>query len=197
MVSRHACRDESQVFADAVAGLGAARVRPQVRLEETPAPSRIAPFAVALSAQVHADPSDRAADPDATGRFVVLYDPSGPEAWEGGSWRIVSFARAQLEPELGIDPMLGGVGWSWLTDALDHAAVPYAALGGTVTRVVSESFASLAHRDPTVEVEIRASWSPAGDDLDEQLRAWSELLCAIAGMPPLPSGVTPLPTPRR
>ena len=58
----------------------------------------------------------------ASGRFVLLHDPSAPEPW-GGEWRAVTFARAELEPELATDPMLGEVGWRWLIDALDdHAA---------------------------------------------------------------------------
>jgi len=41
-------------------------------------------------------------------------------------------------------------------------------------------------------VEIRASWTPVGEDLEPHLAAWGELLCAAAGLPPLPPGVTPL-----
>jgi len=132
----------------------------------------------------------------ASGRFVLLHDPSAPEPWDG-VWRAVTFARAELEPELSNDPMLGGVGWSWLMDALAQHDAPYVAEGGTVTRVVSESFACLAERRTTVEMEIRASWTPTGPNLGVHLQAWSELLCMIAGLPPLPEGVVALPGRRR
>ena len=117
--------------------------------------------------------------------------------------------RAELEPELAGDPMLGQVGWSWLVDALDQRGVDYANEAGTVTRVVSESFAGLADREPSVEMEVRASWTPqvgAGlgslgparpEELGAHLLAWSDLLCTVAGLPPLPEGVVALPGQRR
>jgi len=132
----------------------------------------------------------------ATGRFVLLHDPSAPEPWEG-VWRAVTFARAELEPELANDPLLGAVGWSWLMDALALHDAPYVAEGGTVTRVVSESFAALVDRPATVEMEIRASWTPIGPDIGVHLQAWADLLCTIGGLPPLPEGVVALPTQRR
>jgi len=167
-----------------------------VRLTEVPAPSRIAPYAVAMSAEVVTAELPDEGDELASGRFVLLHDPSAPEPWDG-VWRVVTFARAELEPELATDPALGGVGWSWLLDALAQHDAPYVAEGGTVTRVVSESFAGLADRPATVEMEIRASWTPTGPDLGVHLQAWADLLCMIAGLPPLPEGVVALPGRRR
>ncbi|HYO86856.1 MAG TPA: DUF3000 domain-containing protein [Dermatophilaceae bacterium] len=200
-----AYREDAQLFAEAVAGLGDIRLRPEVSVQEAPAPTRIAPYALALSAEVHLIPASwtgpppaghDAADPVATGRFIVLHDPSGPEAWEG-TWRIVSYARATMEAELASEPLLGEVGWSWLTETMDAAGVPRHAIAGTVTRVVSQSFAALADRPDSIELEVRASWTPRGDDLVDQLHAWTEVLCTIGGLPPLPSDVAVLPRPRR
>jgi len=132
----------------------------------------------------------------ASGRFVLLYDPSEPEPWNG-IWRAVTFARAVFDPELANDPMLGAVGWSWLKEALDHRGATHLADAGTVTRVVSESFAGLADRGATVEMEIRASWTPTSANLGVHLQAWADLLCTVAGLPPLPEGVTALPRQRR
>jgi hypothetical protein len=180
-------------FARAITALREARLRPEVRLTEVPAPQRIAPYAIALTADVVANASDE--EELASGRFVLLHDPSGPGPWEG-EWRAVTFARAELEPELASDPMLGAVGWSWLVDSLDARRLGYVAEAGTVTRVVSESFAGLSDREPTVEMEVRASWTPIGD-IGGHLLAWSDLLCTIAGLPPLPEGVVALPGQRR
>jgi Protein of unknown function (DUF3000) len=177
--------DAPEEFLAAVQGLRSVRLRPEVLLEEVPAPQRIAPFALALSADVVVDGEELA-----TGRFVVLHDPAGPQAWEG-TFRVVTFARAALEPELGADPLLGQVGWSWLQESLDSAGVAAHAIGGTVTRVVSESYGALSTKPLTVELEVRASWTPAGE-LGEHLQAWSTLLCTVGGLPPLPDGVTPL-----
>lgn len=188
---------ESPEFARALAELRDARLRPEVRVTEVPAPQRIAPHAVALTADVLRSVGSE--EELASGRFVLLHDPAEPEPW-GGAWRAVTFARAELEPEFASDPLLGEVGWTWLTDALDGRGVDYAAEAGTVTRVVSESFAGLADRAPTVEMEVRASWTPiceGGDTVGDHLLAWSDLLCTIAGLPPLPEGVIALPGPRR
>jgi hypothetical protein len=46
-------------------------------------------------------------------------------------------------------------------------------------------------------VEIRASWSPTGDELAPHLIAFTELMCAAAGLPPMPPGVVPMPATRR
>lgn len=197
MVGTHGVPGEdSAEFTQALRDLRVARLRPEVRLTEVPAPSRIAPYAVAMSAEVVTAELPDEGDELASGRFVLLHDPSAPEPWDG-VWRVVTFARAELEPELATDPALGGVGWSWLLDALAQHDAPYVAEGGTVTRVVSESFAGLADRPATVEMEIRASWTPAGPDLGVHLQAWADLLCMIAGLPPLPEGVVALPGRRR
>lgn len=180
-------------FAFALAELHAARVRPEVRLTEVPAPTRIAPDAVAMTGDVLADDGETEL---ATGRFVLLHDPAAPEPWEG-PWRVVTYARAELEAEVAGDPVLGEVGWSWLVDALRDRDVEIIAEAGTVTRVVSESFGDLEDREASVEMEIRASWSPADASVGAHLEAWIDLLCTIGGLPPLPEGVVALPGRRR
>ena len=192
--SRSVPGDPSPEFTQALSALRTARLRPEVRLTEVPAPQRIAPYAVALTAEVVGSAGDD--DELASGRFVLLHDPSAPEPWDG-VWRAVTFARAELEPEVASDPMLGAVGWSWLIDALDSHRLSYAAEAGTVTRVVSESFAGLSDRPASVEMEVRASWTPIGADIGPHLVAWTDLLCTIAGLPPLPEGVIALPGQRR
>lgn len=180
-------------FEEALLSLRGHRQRPEVRLEEVPAPTRVAPYALALTAEVNPT-----AEPETllgSGRFVVLHDPDGQPAWEG-TFRVVVMARAQLEDELGADPLLGEVGWAWLTDALASAGAGYHSLSGTVTRVLSESFGGLSLRDREVEIEVRASWSPNTTDLGPHLAAWLELASSASGLEPLPEGVTAL-TPRR
>jgi len=178
--------DSARRFDAVLARLRDARRRPEVLVEEVPAPGRLAPFSVALAADVV---PDRRTDEDvASGRFVVLYDPSSPEQWEG-QWRVVTFAKAALETELAGDPALGAVGWTWLEDAIADAGASATALAGTVTHVVSERFGELEGEATTVEMEIRASWTPVDDDLAAHFEAWTQLLCTLGGLPPLPEGV--------
>ncbi len=184
----------SEQFSRALDSLHAASLRPELRLTEVPAPSRIAPYAVALTADVLADPSGE--EELASGRFVLLHDPARPEPW-GGAWRAVTFARADLEPEFGADPLLGEVGWSWLEESLAAHGVDYGGAAGTVTRVISQSFGAMSDRPATVEIELRASWTPLDDDPGAHLRAWCDVLCTIAGLPPLPEGVLAFPGRRR
>lgn len=182
---------DAGVFAGAVAAVRAVTLRPEVVVEEVPAPTRLAPHALALSGDVHPTRSDTE-EAAATGRFVLLHDPAAPEPWEG-TWRVVTYAKASMEPEVGHDPMVGQVGWSWLSEALENRGLTWAAEAGAVTCVLSESFGALAEREATVELEIRASWSPRDDDVAAHLQAWGDLLCTIAGLPPLPDGVSALP----
>jgi hypothetical protein len=133
-----------------------------------------------------------------SGRLVLLHDPAGNAAWQG-TFRCVSFVRAEVDPEMVTDPLLARVGWSWLIDALAAHGADYVAPSGTVTSVSSESFGSMAEEPVRAEVEVRASWTPqltAGAGLAAHLAAWAELLCTTAGLPPLPAGVVPMP-PRR
>jgi hypothetical protein len=192
-----AARQEPQVgapatpdeFRVAVEQMRAARLRPEIFCEEMPAPQRIAPFASALSADVTVDGDDVG-----TGRIVLLHDPAGNDAWEG-TFRCVAYARAEIDPEMANDPLLGEVGWSWLTEALDAHGAEYTAPSGTVTKVSSESFGSMAEEDATAQLEIRASWTPVGD-IGDHVEAWGELLCAASGLPPVPEGVAPMPSRR-
>jgi hypothetical protein len=137
-------------------------------------------------------------DPDAeelaTGRFVLLYDPAGHETWQG-FFRVVTFVRAPLEAELAADPMLPSVGWSWLIEALEGRKVGYVAASGTVTRVVSEPFGTMADRGGTAEIEIRASWTATDSRLAPHLEAWAEVLCTVSGLPPTAAGVVPMARP--
>ncbi len=178
-------------FTRALAELRAARLRPEIVLTEIPAPTRIAPYAVAVTGEIserHHEPSG-GGDP-AAGRFVLLHDPDGQEAWEG-TFRVVTLVRAALDPEVGTDPVLAEAAWTWVTDALRDAGADHRALGGTVTRVDSRSFGGLQGRPAETEVEIRATWSPDGG-LGPHFLAWAAVLCAAEGLPPLPDGVTPL-----
>ena len=132
----------------------------------------------------------------ATGRFILLYDPDGSAVWDG-EFRIVTYIRAQLEPEMGNDEMLGSVAWTWLVESLENHQAPYRAAGGTATRVLSESFGTLSDRPGSIDIELRASWTPEGPDIRSHLEAWSDMVCTFAGLPPLPEGVTALPRRRR
>jgi hypothetical protein len=162
--------------------------RPGLELRTVPAPTRMAPHAVAVAADVERD-----GEPVASGRFVVLHDPAGQDGWSG-STRVVAFVSSEVEQEMAADPALGEVGWSWLTEALEQHSAGHVAAGGTVTRTVSTRFGQIAEPEDASEVEVRASWTALEDagrpDLVAHLRAWCDLLCATAGLPP--SGTTAL-----
>lgn len=176
-------------FQVAVAQLRAARLRPEILCEEMPAPQRIAPYASALSADVTVEGEDVG-----TGRIVLLHDPAGNDAWSG-TFRCVAYARAEIDPEIANDPLAGEVAWSWLVEALAAHGAEYTAPSGTVTKVASESFGGMADEAATAQLEIRASWTPLGD-ITPHVEAWGELLCTASGLPPVPDGVTSLPSRR-
>jgi len=203
-------------FRRAVTGLCAARVRPEVELDPTPPPRRLAPFSYALEAVV----ADTTADDDeeelAEGRLILLHDPAGHDAWRG-TFRLVTLIHAELEPEIAADPLLPEVCWSWLTGALDARGLGCTEPSGTVTRASSHYFGGIGEREPSTRIEIRASWTPSDHpspeaarperadetaeplgvpDTGAHLAAWCDLLCQIAGLPPVgttEAGVVSLP----
>ena len=172
------------IFAQAVRGLRSATPRPEIALEEINPPARLAPYAYAVSAVVVRDEDDVA-----SGRLILLHDPAGHEAWEG-TLRLVTYVTAELDPEMATDPFLPEVGWSWLTDALDHHGAHYKAAAGTVTQTMSTRFGDLSGTLPTADIEIRASWTPTDRDYVAHLEGWCGLLASTAGLPP--PGVTAL-----
>lgn len=155
--------------------------RADLTVREIPAPSGLAPDAIALAADVRPDESD-ADSAYGTGRFVLLHDNSSPTQWDG-PWRIVSFAQAPLEPEIGTDVLLADVAWSWLTDALADHRAPYSLPSGTATKTISKGFGTLAEEGDGAQIELRASWSPLAN-LPAHVEAWAELVCMLAGLPP-------------
>ncbi len=177
-----------QEYTAALTSLAGHRARPEVAITQSTAPTRLAPHAVAFMGDVVGEPGGPAL---ANGRFIVLYDPAGQPAWRG-RFRVVTLARATVESDLAFDELLAEVAWTWLDDALDGAGARTTARGGTVTRVLSQSFGALADRPDEDEIEVRASWTPLDTELGRHLAAWADLLCSIAGLPPLPGGVTPL-----
>lgn len=175
-------------FAAALASVRGAASRPELVLSEIPAPGTLAPYSIAIAADVtparHSDDSELG-----TGRFVLLYDPSEPEAW-GGPFRVICFAQAPLETEIGIDPFLADVAWSWLVDALAQRGAAYTAASGTATKVLSTGFGELQSQGDGAQIELRASWTPTGPDLGAHVSGWGDLLCMLAGLPPAAEGVS-------
>ena len=194
-------------FGVIVAGLRAQRdriggLRPELDFEDVPAPRTLAPYASAVAATVWAGD-----DEIASGRLILLYDPAGQTGW-AGPLRVIAYIHADLDPDIAEDPLIGQVGWTWLTEALGNHTAGYAEPSGTVTTVITEGFGAKESEAAVTGFELRASWSPAAGDpapepgpeiLDGHLAAWCDALCTAAGLPPLAEGVTALraPTSRR
>jgi Protein of unknown function (DUF3000) len=184
-----------------MAGRDAQRRRGLV-FEDVPAPKRLAPYATAIAATIQRDEMDVA-----WGRLVLLYDPEGHQGWDG-FFRLVAYVRADVEPEMAADPLLGEVGWSWLSEALDAHVPGYAIPSGTVTRVITEGFGAKQDEVPLTGFELRASWSPVGPagstrpagptgprgsagtsdldalDLSAHIAAWCDCMSTAAGLEP-------------
>ena len=182
-------------FAVAVAALEAGRdavaeVRDDLAFEDWPAPKRLAPHAVALAVTAYRDGEEAG-----TGRLILLHDPAGQEGWTG-TFRVVAQVHAEVEEEMAADPLLGEVGWSWLTDALDLHASGYGAPSGTVTRVITEGYGAKAEEPPATGFELRASWCPDDDEIEDEVcgavLAWCDVLAAAAGLPAQPPGTRAL-----
>lgn len=170
-------------FQAALDALATVRARPEIALENIPAPQRLAPWSHAVGARVTEAAAAGSDEEIANGRFIVLFDPAGHEAWDGTT-RCVGYVSAITDESMVDDQMFSEVAWSWLTEALvDHGAAHHS-VGGTVTRTASTRFGDIAGPEHSVDVEIRASWTAADTDLDRHLAAWLEVLGHAAGLPP-------------
>jgi hypothetical protein len=178
-------------FRQALEAVRGARLRAELQVEEIPAPTGLAPYAIALTGDVR--PVSHGVDSLlGTGRFVLLYDPEEPDAW-GGAFRVVCFAQAPLETDIGLDPFVAEVAWSWLVDGLAARGARYHSASGTATKVLSTGFGDLAGSSDSAQLELRASWSPDGGDLGQHAAGWGDLLCLLAGLPPAGDAVGLLP----
>jgi Protein of unknown function (DUF3000) len=169
-------------FRAALEALARVRARPEIALEAIPAPQRLAPYASAVAAVVFERDGEDEVEV-ASGRFIVLHDPAGHEAW-AGTTRCVGYLSAGTDEHMVDDTMFSEVAWSWLTDALTDSGATHHAVGGTVTRTASTRFGELAGPEHSVDVEIRASWTAEDTALDRHLTAWLDVLGTAAGLPP-------------
>jgi hypothetical protein len=172
--------DAATLFDEAAAQLRDTPFRTDIVVREIPSPAGIAPFSVAFAADVR--PDEHGESSYGSGRFVLLFDPDEPSAWNG-AWRVIAFAQAPLEPEIGTDPLLAEVTWSWLVDALDSRDATYHSASGTSTKMLSRGFGSLSEEGDGAQIELRASWTPEAP-LRLHVEAWVELVGMLAGLPP-------------
>ncbi len=177
-----------EAFKLAVESISSVAFREELTVRQIDSPSGVAPYSYALAADVLIAEHEHESQ-HGTGRFILLYDPAEPDSW-GGPFRVVAFAQAPLEAEIGLDPFLANVAWSWLTDALTIREADYFNASGTATRILSTGFGELADSGEGAQIELRASWSPASPQMGEQAEAWGELLCMLAGLPPTADAVS-------
>ena len=177
--------EAGSLFDSAIAELRETAFRGDIVVHEIATPQGLAPFALALAADVR--PDEHGESVYGTGRFVLLHDPDEPGAW-GGAWRIIIFAQAPLETEIGTDPLLADVTWSWLVDALDSREAVYHSPSGTSTKTLSKGFGGLAVEGDGAQIELRASWTPDGP-FRPHVEAWAELVGMLAGLPPGSEGI--------
>ncbi|MGO1385693.1 MAG: DUF3000 domain-containing protein [Arachnia sp.] len=164
--------------------------RPGLNVEEIGSPQRIAPHSIAISAELMQGDEEVA-----SGRLILLHDPAGNEAW-GGTYRIVSYARADVDLDMVADPLLPEVAWSWMQDALETHGASHRHLAGTVTASYGKAFGDMEGSEDRAEVEMRSSWTPTlgvRDPLVGHLHAWQDLLGLVAGTPVLPPGMLQFP----
>lgn len=173
--------------------------RSEVALIEVPAPQKLATFAFAFSADVSNGLLADEENEIANGRFVLLHEPGGQATWDG-EFRCVTFVSADLDPVMQEDPLLPEVGWSWFLESLERNQCVFNSPSGTVTRVSSASFGKLSPRNDEAEIEIRASWTPIitePQDLMKHIESWCNLISEVAGLPPIPEGVSAISSARR
>ena len=156
--------------------------RPRTLLfSEAQAPTTLAPWAATLNVETVAQNHHC---PLATGSFVVLYDPHSQVGWNA-LFRLVVTMRAQVDHDMITNPLMGEVVWNWTHDCLKQAGAGFHDITGTVTREISESFGRVSLAVSSLNVELRASWSPNTPYLGEHLDGFGLLLCRTAGIMPV------------
>ncbi|MCF2706322.1 DUF3000 domain-containing protein [Arcanobacterium haemolyticum] len=170
-------------FLEAVESLKGHEFRREVHVTQIPPPKQIAPWAVALQAEINDSPD---LDPDTyrgNAKFVLLFDPQGQPAWDG-TFRIVTFLSSPVEADMSADPLLGEVTWAWLRGALSDHDAEYRNITGTVTRIFNETFSGSELGAARTELEVRVSWTPTTTDMAAHLQAWASFASTACGLGP-------------
>lgn len=185
----------------AIADIRAARFRRELRVSEIPAPASRGSYAFALAgniadgrfgtgeiigldADAHGTHDALHEDESAgvNGRLALFYDENSADIW-GAPMRIVMFASSPLDPEIGADLFIQDVCWAWLTESLERAGAVFAAPAGTVTKLSSFGYGSLANDSEGAVLELRASWTVTDLNLKPHVEAWAQTLSLLAGLP--------------
>lgn len=180
-------------FLSALSELRSVATPPNLTLEEIQAPYSVAPYAASLSGEVlRKNRQENIDDILAHGNFTVFYSPVIIPEWES-KFRVVTIVRADIDPEMGVDPLINDVSRAWLNESLVLAQAQFDCLRGTVTQVMSQSFDGNSSHDQESQLEIRCSWSPLPRmshgqvdwELGLHLESWINLLFATSGSPML------------
>ena len=125
---------------------------------------------------------------------VPIRLPEQPRGWTANSGRVQELA-GQDSSHVG-----------WVTPGRDYVELVQSLADVEAFRSLQggprpvESTRDVAGRPWTVDLELRASWTPVVEDPEEignHVDAWIDLIGVVAGLPPVPEGVTPLPGRRR
>lgn len=161
-----------------------AKMRKETYTKEIPSPNKFTKNSLALAAGIKLS-SNTGEDIDSqsgSGRFILLHDPDSFDEW-GSNFRVVIYAQAPLEEEMGSDKFISEVAWSWLLDSLKSNSANYKNISGTATNIISTGFGGLSSEGTGCVIELRASWSIVGENFSSHALAWSDLLCSLAGFP--------------
>ena len=110
-------RPESGLFDEAVNALLSLPWRPELAVEEIPAPQRIAPYAVAIAADVEVGDDELG-----NGRLVLLHDPDGNPAWDG-TFRCVLVGQRRLNDGVTPERLTFDVGGARFTVSVPEMAL--------------------------------------------------------------------------
>ncbi|MFT4186521.1 MAG: DUF3000 family protein [Micrococcaceae bacterium] len=204
-----------QDFQEALDSMRGARYRHDLKVKEISAPTDIAPYAVALEASVYKEVEPQSFKPrlhvvtensgydnaleqnDAlvVGRFILLYHPEYQEAWDG-HFRITVYVRGHLDDSYTDNLLVTKSLWAKFNDAMIKREIKHRALGGTVTKISTESFGSISNQLPSLSAELRASWTAVNAEIRSHLEVWSEFITSFVGEPAFTKGVIPIPIQR-
>ena len=183
------CRDDNtpEQFNRAVEAMHGANLREEITLGTIRPPQRLAPYSHAVGLEVAQPvPEDLSlpvhSDGDAFGRLILLHDPAADEAWDG-QMRMVAYIQADVDHVMAEDQLMPEVAWDWLKEALETNGAGFTNLGGTVTATSSMRFGEIGGPPRAYQLELRASWTATGLDLDHHVEAFAEVLAHAAGLP--------------
>src|SRR5699024_3097146 len=118
------------------------------------------------------------------GRRILLHDPDGEDPQQHAKMLMVAHIQAHIHADVASHPLLRQAAQHQRTDQPRGPSAASFDSGGTVTSTAPVRYGEIGGPPRAFQLEMRASWTATGVDLEGHVQAFANVLANVAGLPP-------------